>query len=142
MPLFVYKAYTTTGKKEKGTLLADHALVARTILEEKGWIITDLHLQSLFRRKKNSFSKGEIYYFTQSLSKLLQAGLPLYDSLLALEEKYRSHKMHSVILDISDQIRKGNSFSQTMQCCQWNCQQQPLHNSNSSSDLKQIQCMN
>jgi general secretion pathway protein F/type IV pilus assembly protein PilC len=40
--------------------------------------------------------------------------LPLYESLSALEEKYRAHKAHEVLLDFCDSLRFGRPFSEAL----------------------------
>ena len=52
--------------------------------------------------------------FTHSLSRLLEAGLPLYEALMALEEKFTSSRMRTVILDLLDQIKQGRAFSEAL----------------------------
>ena len=57
---------------------------------------------------------------TRELSRLLEAGLPLYESLSVLEEKYRAQTAHELLLDLSDQIRAGQPFSKALEghpCC-------------------------
>lgn len=48
------------------------------------------------------------------LSQLLNAGVPLYESLIALEEQYRGEVCHRVILSLCEQIKAGQSLSQAM----------------------------
>jgi general secretion pathway protein F/type IV pilus assembly protein PilC len=55
-----------------------------------------------------------VIHFTRDLSGLLRSGLPLYESLLTIEEKYRSHKHHFLFLDLCDQIKQGKSLSQAL----------------------------
>ena len=48
------------------------------------------------------------------LAQLLNAGIPLYESLQALEEQYRGESCHRVILSLCEQIKAGQSLSQAM----------------------------
>ena len=85
MPIFSYLALTNEGKKTKGIIDADDLLDAKKKLEIRKIIITSL---KKVEPKKiiTSLSKEELLLFTQELAKLLKAGLPLYETLLALEE--------------------------------------------------------
>ena len=52
--------------------------------------------------------------FTVQLAQLLNAGIPLYESLIALEEQYRGEASHRVILSLCEQIKAGQSLSVAM----------------------------
>jgi len=52
--------------------------------------------------------------FTVQLSQLVNAGIPLYESLLALEEQYRGEAFHRIILSLCEQIKAGTPMSQAM----------------------------
>ena len=52
--------------------------------------------------------------FTMQLSQLVGAGVPLYQSLVALEEQYRSEPYHRVLLSLCEQIKAGTSLSEAM----------------------------
>lgn len=66
------------------------------------------------KKKKVHLSRSELLSFTRELARLLEAGLPLYESLSSLEEKYRRAKMHELLLDLCDQIRSGRPFSEAL----------------------------
>ena len=52
--------------------------------------------------------------FTMQLNQLLDAGIPLYESLSALEELYRSEPFHTIFLSLCEQIKAGIPLSQAM----------------------------
>jgi general secretion pathway protein F/type IV pilus assembly protein PilC len=59
--------------------------------------------------------KGEsLYAFTMQLSQLVGAGVPLYQSLIAIEEQYRNEPYHQIILSLGDQIKAGSTLSGAM----------------------------
>lgn len=111
MTLFEYTAINSKGKKTKGVLDAKNIQQVQTKLFEENLTPTAI-CQIRKKRISKRIKKSEILHFTRELSRLLLASLPLYDSLLALEEKYRSDKIHPMIIDLCDQIKKGVSFSQ------------------------------
>ena len=45
---------------------------------------------------------------------MLKAGLPIYDALVAIEEKYRRDPGHPLLLDIIDRLKQGQSLSQAL----------------------------
>ncbi len=51
---------------------------------------------------------------TRDLYVLLRASLPLYDSLMILEEKYRRSKLHTLFLTLCDQVKQGMHLSEAL----------------------------
>lgn len=59
--------------------------------------------------------KGEqLATFTLQLSQLVGAGVPIYESLVALEEQYRNEPFDRIILAICEKIKAGMPLSQAM----------------------------
>jgi general secretion pathway protein F len=112
MALFQYLAVDETGKKIKGIIEAEHKEEAEHLLHKKNVALTYLELYS--KASKTKLTKKEVLSFTEELSKLLQASLPLYDALTALKDKYENHKIYPLILDLSDQIKRGSNFSKAL----------------------------
>jgi len=61
-----------------------------------------------------TLSSALVLSFTRDVHALLQAGLPLYETLQILEEKFRRTKMHPIFLDLCDQVRQGRRFSDAL----------------------------
>ena len=60
-------------------------------------------------------SQGQsLLTFTVQLSQLVNAGVPLYQSLIAIEEQYRKEPFHRVLLSLCEQIKAGIPLSQAM----------------------------
>lgn len=112
MVLFKYSALNEAGKKIRGMIDAESREEAELLLNKKNIVLTELELFS--KASKIKLSKKEILNFTEELSKLLQASLPLYDALIILKDKYQNNKMYTLILDLSDQIKRGMNFSQAL----------------------------
>ncbi len=51
---------------------------------------------------------------TSQLAQLLKAGIPLYESLLSLEEQYRGEAFHPILLSLCEQIKGGHSLSESL----------------------------
>lgn len=110
MPLFRYKALTTAGKTIKGVIDADSLAAAKERLRREQLLVTRVEAQKE-TQKEYVVSKAFLLTFTQEMSHLLHAGLPLYDSLQTIEEKYRRHKAHPVLLDLADHLKEGHALS-------------------------------
>lgn len=68
--------------------------------------------KSLEKKAKNyRLPLGELAMFTQQLSSLLNAGLPLIQSLEALQEQTEDQVFRLIIRDVRMDIAGGNSFS-------------------------------
>lgn len=112
MALFQYLAVDENGKKIKGIIEAENSVEAELSLFKKNIALTDLKLFS--KASNTKLSKKEVLNFTEELSKLLQASLPLYNALTALKDKYENHKIYPLILDLTDQIKRGVNFSDAL----------------------------
>lgn len=109
MPLFRYKALTETGKRVSGVIDADSLEMAKERLRRDRVMVTKLDTAG--ERKEVCLSPALLLAFTRELGQLLKAGLPLYESLLTIEEKYRKTRSHPLFLDLCDRLRGGEKLS-------------------------------
>lgn len=112
MPIFRYKALTETGKKITGVIDADSYDLAKQRLRREKVLVTKL--SSIEKTKEVVFSAQLLLAFTREMMQLLSAGLPLYESLLTVEEKYRRHSCHSLLLDLCDKLKGGEYLSKAL----------------------------
>lgn len=113
MPLFRYRAIATNGKELKGAIDADCLETAKEKLRKQQFLVTSLtHLQ--VKQKELVLAPPLLLIFTKELSQLLKAGLPLYESLLTIEEKYVRHKAHSLFLDLCHRLKEGYPLSESL----------------------------
>lgn len=113
MPLYHYQALDNTGKKKSGFIEAHNERDAKSILRDQGLMVSQISVKTAVSSKQNL--KGEnLLTFTMQLSQLVGAGVPLYESLVALEEQYRTDSFHRVILSLCDQIKAGSTLSDAM----------------------------
>jgi general secretion pathway protein F len=113
MSLFRYIVLKENGQKIKGVINADSLLQAKERLRYQYSIILELKPTDN-STKEPTLSSSQLLDFTRMLSQLLKAGLPLYESLLSLEEKYKGHKMHSLFLDLCDRLKGGMPLSEAL----------------------------
>ncbi len=113
MPLYHYLAIDTHGKKRKGLIDAQSDKEAKDKLRDQGLMISSLKLKVGGTSRENLRGDG-LLNFTVQLSQLVSAGIPVYESLLALEEQYRGEAVHRIILSLCEQIKAGIPISQAM----------------------------
>ncbi len=113
MPLYQYQYVDSSGKRKTGTIEAQGDREAKLKLREQGVLVTQLKTKGKINKKQNL--KGDnLLAFTLQLSQLINAGVPLYESLVAIEEQSRSDPYHGIILGLCEQIRSGTSLSIAM----------------------------
>lgn len=112
MPLFTYRAISPEGKKKKGVIDADSLSEAKEKLRSRRILVTEIAPDR--KHKEIGLSRMQLALFTDELYQLLRAGLPLYESLVTMEEKYVSSPSHSLFLDLCDRLKAGESLSASL----------------------------
>lgn len=113
MPLFTYRAIDQKGKKKSGLIDAHSERDARLRLREQKVMVISLELKKGASSREN-ITGGQLHAFTVQLSQLVNAGVPIFESLIALEEQYRAEKFQRVLLSLCEQIKAGKSLSAAM----------------------------
>lgn len=113
MPLYQYEAVSERGKTILGSIDADNLIDAKQKLARRQTVILKVRPLS-DKQLKIVLSRNELSALSSEIARLLQAGLPLFETLSALEEKYRGQKMHTLLLDVSDQVKSGQAFSKAL----------------------------
>jgi len=122
MPLFEYKAVAPNGETVRGTMEAATMDLVVLKLQEAGNI--PLHAQesgsggfslSSLRLSRRGMNSREVSQFTQQLSTLLSAGLPLDRSLHVLMDLSENERVQSTVTDIRDRVREGGSLSDALE---------------------------
>jgi len=112
MLLFKYEGYSQANKPLKGSLEAISSKEARQKLRSEGLNITKLSQSK--NNKTARLSGDSLVAFTIQFSQLINAGLPIFESLQALQEQYINEKQHSILVHLCDHIQNGHSLSQAM----------------------------
>lgn len=110
MTLYRYVALDSDGKERLGLLDAESMESAKERLRSKRIMVTKI-VQAL-DQKEITLNSNLLIAFTRDLSQLLRSKLPLYESLVTIEEKFSSHKKHFLFLDICDKVRQGKKLSE------------------------------
>ena len=122
MALFEYKAVSPSGETLQGTMEAVSVENVIARLQEQGNIPLQARpsgegLFSLSRLKfgRQGLNTREVGEFTQQLSTLLGAGLPLDRSLQVLTELAPNDRSKRCVADIRDRVREGGSLSEALE---------------------------
>jgi general secretion pathway protein F len=113
MPVYHYQALGDKGKKKKGFIEASSVEDAKQKLREQNIMITSLGTTSTLSRKQNLNSE-KLLSFTTMLTQLVTSDIPLYESLLAVEEQVRGEPYHRVVLSLTEQVKSGSTLSDAM----------------------------
>jgi general secretion pathway protein F len=114
MPLFQYKAIGEDGREAKGVVDADSIAMAKERLRNQRILITSIVSVAASKSSTIKLNETQLLSFTRELTQLLNAGLPLYESLVTIEEKQRSSKVHVLFADLCDLLKNGSSLSSAM----------------------------
>jgi general secretion pathway protein F len=120
MSVFEYKALDSSGNSIQGIIDADDPGEARSKLRRQAIYPTELWQEGtapVISREVDwggiwqRISKREIAVFTGQLATLLEAGIPLVDSLSSLVEQLQDKTLKRVIADVRERVGEGSSLS-------------------------------
>src|SRR5215467_5103532 len=120
MAIFSYKAVNPQGKFTEGHLDAADSRAATFHLQTMGLIpvsIEEPATRTGFKLPKiylKGISRKDILFFTEELSTLVHAGLPLDRSLAVTAELTTRPALRSVIQDVLKQIKGGRSLAESL----------------------------
>jgi type IV pilus assembly protein PilC len=121
MPTYTYTVRDTQGKLIRGEMDAADGKELRQKLDEKSYFIIDyaeklkksaLFDISLFSGRKAKLT--EVSVFSWQLYTMLDAGLPLVNSLKTLATQMENQKWRSVIQTVLRRVEEGASFSEAL----------------------------
>jgi general secretion pathway protein F/type IV pilus assembly protein PilC len=113
MPLYRYQALNQKGKKTSGVINADCIEMAKERLKKERVVVTRLTGDN-GDRSFIKLSSASLLAFTRDIANLLQSGLPLYESLLIIEEKATGDKDHHLFLTLCDAVKQGSQLSEAL----------------------------
>jgi type IV pilus assembly protein PilC len=118
MKRFKYKVRSANGTIVKGEVEASSDKVAAKILKNKGYIIISIVPKREFifdipRKMKNRVSSKDVVNFTRQLSTMINAGLPITETLLILRNQ-STGRMQEVLSEILNDVEGGYSLSSSL----------------------------
>ena len=111
MGFYKFTAISACGQKITGVIDGESVLQVQQKLLQRQLNVVSLKNYSQ-NAKPLQMNKKQLLSFTLEMTRLLQAGLPIYETLAALEEKHRGQKYHPLLIDLSENIRSGKTLSQ------------------------------
>lgn len=125
MPVFVYRGLAvSTGKQVSDVRDADNLKSLRAQLKREGILLTDaseekagkkkgrgIDLMAFFRR----VSVGDVAMMTRQLATLVQAGIPLVESVSALTEQVDKEELKKVLSLVRDRLNEGSSLAKALE---------------------------
>jgi type IV pilus assembly protein PilC len=118
MPSFKYTARdTATGQKIEGTVEADSERTVAKIVKEQGYALLDTSVEK--SGGVLSFITGRIkskdkVIFSRQLSTLINAGLPLVQSLRSVMDQTDNKALQAIISEIISSVESGKNFSDSL----------------------------
>ncbi|XQW84806.1 type II secretion system inner membrane protein GspF [Thalassotalea piscium] len=123
MAAFDYQAVDHRGKNKKGVIEGDTPRQVRSMLREQGLVPIEV-TPSLARAKQNAVSASfggskkvtatELALITRQLATLVESGLPLEESLLAVAEQCEKNSLKSMIMAVRTKVTEGYGLAESM----------------------------
>ena len=118
MAIYVYRARKKTGCYTLGFVSASSSVGAAMTLKEKGfltvWVFRCLSPGLPDRLKYRGIRKKQLYLFCKQLSAMLEAGVGLEQSLVALSGRAFHKSFKLAVISILTMLRRGSSLSQAL----------------------------
>ncbi len=115
MPLFVYEAVDSRGRRITSRKEAPDINTLKEHLKKEGWIPLEIrpYTPSGFAIFKRITTK-DILVFTQELADLLEAGMPVDRAILVLSQHSEKAQMRDVLAEIYRDLQRGRSLSEAL----------------------------
>jgi len=116
MQSFNYKARnTSTGDKVKGIVQADSEQAATKLIRKQGLTPLSISVQ----KERGMFGGNKVktkdkVLFSRQLSTLINAGLPLVQSLRSVESQTTSKPLKAIINQVINDVESGQQFSESL----------------------------
>ena len=118
MASFTYQARNVAGQPVGGDIEALDQQTAATQLMDRGLMVISLRRGAGRRtgrkRHQGRVKSQDLVVFTRQLATMMDAGLPLVQSLTALEEQTDSKTFKPVLRNITEKVEQGRSFSEAL----------------------------
>ena len=118
MPQYKYKARESGGGALEGILEAENEKAVVSNLRSKGLIVVSVELKkkksALFGEPKKKIKLGDVVIFSRQLATMVNAGLPLVQSLHILAEQSENPSFKKILKEIEQNVETGANFSDAM----------------------------
>lgn len=119
MQRFVYKVKAPNGKTQEGKVEARDVATAVGILRERGLVVISIHSLThptgmMITKLLSGIKLDDLVAFTRQMATMLEAGLPLTESLSILEIQSKP-AMSQVIGEVLRDVQSGSSIGDAME---------------------------
>lgn len=123
MAAFDYQAVDSRGKNKKGVIEGDTPRHVRNLLREQGLMpieVTPCLQKNKQKNKKSLFAGGkkisvaELALITRQLSTLVESGLPIEESLMAVGEQCDKNSLKSMVMAVRTKVTEGYGLAESM----------------------------
>jgi type IV pilus assembly protein PilC len=124
MGKYRYQGFDAGGKKIEGSIEADSEKEARKLLRRQNIRATSISAPSILeldlgefladKGLSKPFGQAELMRFTRQLAILINAGVPILESLEILEQQEKNPTLKKVVRNISVQVEEGKSLYDAM----------------------------
>ena len=118
MLTFHYQARNPSGKPVRGNIEAIDQQGAAALLVDRNLLVTSLNSvagrKPQAKRRQGRVKPQDLVVFTRQLATMMDAGLPLVQSMNALEEQTDSKTFKPVLQQVTEQVERGDAFSQAL----------------------------
>jgi type IV pilus assembly protein PilC len=118
MASFIYQARDASGRPIKGDIEAVDTQAAALSLMDRGLMVVSIRAGAIRKagrkRRQGKVKAQDLVVFTRQLATMMDAGLPLVQSLTALEEQTDSPSLKPVVRQTTEQVEQGHAFSEAL----------------------------
>ena len=118
MLTYDYQARDNSGKEVHGHIEAADQQSAASVLASRNLMVTSLKVGSArkatTKRLQGKVKAQDLVIFTRQLATMVDAGLPLVQTLMVLEEQTDSKTLKPVIRSILQKVESGEAFSKAL----------------------------
>jgi type IV pilus assembly protein PilC len=119
MVMFKYIARDpATGKKVEGSLQADNEKTVAKILKGQGYALLEAEVEEstdFFSKISGRITTKDKVIFSRQLSTLINAGLPLVQSLRSVLNQTNNKRLQSILNDVISSVEGGKAFAASLQ---------------------------
>ena len=118
MANFTYQARDTSGKPKGGDIEAGDQQAAASMLMDRGLMVISIRASAGHKggrkRRQGKVKSQDLVVFTRQLATMMDAGLPLVQTLTALEEQTDNPVFKPVLRTVTTRVEQGQSFSEAL----------------------------
>ncbi|QBG35916.1 type II secretion system inner membrane protein GspF [Litorilituus sediminis] len=126
MAAFDYQAVDAKGKTKKGVIEGDTPRQVRTLLREQGLMPLEVtatlaksktsssKVSGLTDRSRGKVSAADLALITRQLATLVESGLPLEESLMAVAEQCDNNRIKSMVMGVRSKVTEGYGLAESM----------------------------